>query len=222
MSEILASAGAALALIASGVGVLLAIDQLTLRARLRKTVETASTLAAPETGEREVILRSIHDVAVARLTAGWLVPGWRFGHTIGWLLAAPLAVGFAARVEGFTWEILAFTTLVFVALTITNRQGLGLMLERQRIGREYLAGLKVEPPRTGTAYFQAGGGTFEEYLFAALGSLGPVLLALGAGGQAHDPQTSWRSLLLVFFGFFAASLALDFVRSRAIRPAVDP
>jgi type II secretory pathway component PulJ len=75
VQSLLTTIGAVVALVAASVGVMAAIEQLTLRARLRRTAELAQALSAQENdSERQTVLRSIHDVAVARLVSGWLLP----------------------------------------------------------------------------------------------------------------------------------------------------
>jgi signal transduction histidine kinase len=53
---------ALVALVATSVGVIAAVEQLTLRARLRRTAELAQALVASEDDPaRQTVLRSIHD-----------------------------------------------------------------------------------------------------------------------------------------------------------------
>jgi hypothetical protein len=91
--------GAVIALVATSVGVIAAIEQLTLRARLRRTADLAQVLSGHENDpERQTALRSIHDVAVARLVSGWLLPWWRFSEFA--FLAGPVLVGSIIAASG--------------------------------------------------------------------------------------------------------------------------
>ncbi|MFC4783288.1 hypothetical protein ACT8ZV_02360 [Nocardioides sp. MAHUQ-72] len=220
MTSILTTAGTALAVTASAVGVIVGVEQLTLRARLRKTIESAKTLAEPEEGERAVVLKSIHDVAVARLIAGWLVPGWRFAEAIVWLIGAPIALGVTVWHDGLKKDTLLFAGVVLVSLALSNRRGLRLLFERQRIAHEYLGSRKVGPPRIELMH-QLEGGTRKEFLFGAMGSLGATLLALGAGALAHDPEHGWPVVLLIL-GVFSLGGPWESLRAGAVRPIEDP
>ncbi len=187
-----------------------------LRTRLRKTAEMAKVLAEHEEGERAAALHAVREVAVARLLSGWLIPSWRLAEFAIWLLGAPIALGLLVWQDGFTKEAWVFSGFVFVAVGLTNRRGLRLILERQRIARQYVDSEKVMAPRVGIMH-QMEGGTRREFLFGALGSSGAALLAMGVGGLAHDPETGWPVALLVS-GMGILSLPYEFVRSGAVRP----
>ncbi len=217
MTGILTTLGAVLAVAVSGVGLVVTIEQVTLRARLRKTIETSKALAEHEEGERKAILTSIHDVAVARLTAGWLIPGWRFAEAGFWLLGAPLALGITTYREGLTSQTWTFAFAALVMLGLSNRRALRLVLERQRITRQYLRGERVGPPRVGLIH-QMEGGTWREFGFGAIGSLGALMIALGFGDLAHDPTTPWP-IGLVLGGLVVTSVTFDFIKTGAARPA---
>lgn len=61
MQSLLTIIGAVVALVAASVGVIAAIEQLTLRARLRRTAELAQVLSAQENdSERQTVLRSLY------------------------------------------------------------------------------------------------------------------------------------------------------------------
>jgi hypothetical protein len=220
VNSTLTTAGAAIAVIASALGVLITLEQLTLRARLRKSAETAKTFAEAASGEREVVLASIHDVAVARLVAGWLVPGWRFAEAVVWLVGVPIGLGAAVADEGLSKDTWAFVLVGFVSLTLSNRRGARLLLERQRIAREYMATQKVEPPRIALIH-QMEGGTRREFLWGAVVSLGAVLGSVGAGLLFHDPESTWPLTLLIV-GIALLTAPADFLRAGAVRPAEQP
>ncbi len=219
MTSLLTTAGAALAVVASAVGLVVTIEQLTLRARLRKTVETTKALKEFEGGNRAVVLTSIHDVAVARLIAGWLVPGWRFAEAVVWLLGAPIALGFMVWQQGLSRESWTFGFFAIVAVGLSNRRALRLVLERQRVARQYLLEQTIGPARIGLMH-QMEGGTRKEFLYGFLGSVGAVLIALGSGALAHDPETGWPLALLIS-GFVVLSLPWTFIEAGAVHPAED-
>lgn len=103
MQPVLTIIGAVVALVATSVGVIAAIEQLTLRARLRRTAELAQVLSGHENDpERQTVLHSIHDVAVARLVSGWLLPWRRFSEVAVQFLAGPVLVAWIIAANGWS------------------------------------------------------------------------------------------------------------------------
>ena len=217
MQPALTIIGALVALVATSVGVIAAIEQLTLPARLRRTAELAQALAEHEEDEqRQTVLRSIHDVAVARLVAGWLLPWRRFSEFAVTFLGMPFVVGGTVAGTGWNGFSLMLTLLCFVVVTATTSRGVGLYLVRQRIAGEYLTGSKITPPSPGLLR-QMEGGLRAEFIVGALGSAGITLAAAGVGTLLHAPDTSW-AIVVIVFGLIIAWLPVNWLRARAVRP----
>jgi hypothetical protein len=173
VQSVLTIIGAVVALAATSVGVIAAIEQLTVRARLRRTAELAQALSGHENDpERQTVLRSVHDVAVARLVSGWLLPWWRFSEFMIALVVLPVVVGGTMAVNGWIGPSWIVVATCFVFLTIATRRGIRLYLERQRVASEYLSGAKITPPRIGVWIMVGGGRIGAEYFAAASVSAG--------------------------------------------------
>jgi len=207
------------AVMASSVGVIVAVDQLTLRARLRRTAEVAHELTKHEENqERLVVLRSVHDVAVARLAAGWVVPWWRFGETAYWLAGVTFGIGTVVAIEGWTTNAAIIVSLLFVMSTTGVRRGVRTYLERQRITQEYLSGVKVAPPRLSIVDLMKGGARIE-WIVALAVSLGLAVAAVGIGLLIRNPSEGVFALLLLWgAGVLIASFPARWLWSRAVRP----
>lgn len=208
---------ALVAVIASSVGVIVAVDQLTLRSRLRRTAEATEELAKHEdNANRLAALRSIHDVAIARLVAGWAVPWWRFAEFAVWFVLGPVTLALTAARQGWTGTVQTILVTNIVIVSLVARRGIRIYLERQRIAREYLTGADVAPPRLGMLQ-QMEGGTLSEFVMGAVISAGASLAALGVGLLVHDINTPWGFLCLLP-GIVLAWSPTETLRARAVRP----
>jgi hypothetical protein len=216
--QLLTIIGAMVALVATSVGVIAAIEQLTLRARLRRTAELAHILAEQEDNQRRrTVLRSVHDVAVARLASGWLVPWWRFTQFALLFVLGPLAVGWLAAQGGWIGSLAWLILTNFLLVGIMARRGVRLYLERQRVARDYIAGAEVAPPRLGMLELMEGGAVGKEYVVAALISAGTTLVGVSVGLLIHDPNAGW-TILLIVVGLAISWFPADWLRARAVRP----
>lgn len=178
MDPLLTIVTAVVAVVASSVGVIVAVDQLTLRARLRRTAEATLELTKQEENEnRKAVLHSIHDVAVARLAAGWTVAWWHFAEFAVWFAIGPVALGFSAARFGWTGPVQVTLASTFPIIAIAARRSIRIYSERQRIARQYLAGVHVAPPRLGMLQ-QMEGGVRAEFLRARLSAVVRISLAL--------------------------------------------
>lgn len=222
MESALTIIGTVIAVVASGVGVIAAVGQLTLRARLRRTVDLTTALIEQETDlERKTVLRSIRDVAVARLAAGWLLPWWRFTEATAWLVGGPTSLGWTITTQGWGGTSATGVFFNFVAVGMACRRGVRLYLERQRVARDYLIGAKMTPARVGLLE-QMEGGVRAEFVVAALISAGTTLVAVGVGLFLHDRTFGW-SVGLAVLGVAVAWSPSEWLRLRSVRPLqVEP
>lgn len=205
------------AVVASGVGVAVTVDQLTLRSRLRRTAELADALGKLEDNDnRKTVLRSVHNVAVARLTAGWLVPWWRFAEFVGWFTIGPVALSLSAA--RFGWTDIVQTTAISVTVlgTIMFRRGIRIFSERQRIACEYLSGAVVAPPCVGMLQ-QMEGGVRAEFVMGALVSVGVNLTGLGVGLLVFD-SNGLVGFICLLLGLFTAVAPMERLGRHAVRP----
>jgi hypothetical protein len=218
VQSVLTTIGAVVALVTASVGVIAAIQQLTLRARLRRTAELAQALSGHEDDpERQTVLRSIQDVAIARLVSGWLLPWWRFSEFTVSLVTGPVLVVWTMAVTGWNEVSLSLALAAFALLTITTRRAVRLYLERQRVAREYLSGAKMTPPRIGFSQM-AEGRIGAEYAVGASFSAGVILTAAGIGTLVYGgPHAGW-GLLFLAIGPQIGGVSSSWLRVRTVRP----
>lgn len=223
MQNLLSVLGPALAAMASVLGIVLAVEQLTVASRLRRTARLARELAEPESDEeRRKVLQSVHEVAVARLVAGWLVPGWQFIPALVFALSGPAVVGIGVAVDTLNLDISGFSvaTAGFVLCAFGARTCIGLIVVRQRAAREYLSGSTSTLTRS--VLIEPRGGTKLDLLGACIG-LGGVVLATGIGGLLHDPENVklWH-VVAIGLGPGLAAPAIAILHSWAPRPLETP
>jgi hypothetical protein len=222
MQSLLTVVGAVVAVVAGLVGVIATIEQLTLRARLRRTAELAKTLSSSENHpERKAVLTSIHDVAVARLVSGWLLPWWWFAEFAVWIVIGPGAT--ATSVGRFGWGAGSAASIVacIVVTAIAGRRFVRLYLERQRVARESLGRQKVAPPRTELVH-QMEDGTRTEFVMGLLISAGLTLTGTGVGILAHEKSFApWWAGVLVLAGVLLAAVPVPWLRTRTVRPLIS-
>lgn len=208
--------GAVIAVIASGVGVIAAVEQLTLRARLRRTTELTTKLVEQEKDpHRAAVLRSVHDLAAARLVTGWLLPWWQFIAIAVWFLGAPISLGGSIATQGLDAQQWVMSLFNFMVGSLVGRRGVRLYLERQRIVRDYLAGVRMEPPRVGILD-QMEGGVRAEFLVGAAISAGTTLVAVGVGLLIHGPAI-WN-IPVAIMGAIGIWVSSDWIGARTVRP----
>jgi hypothetical protein len=210
--------GAVVALVAASVGVIAAIEQLTLRARLRRTAELAQALSGHEDDpERRTVLRSIHDVAVARLVSGWLLPSWQFSEFAVWVVIGPVALAWSLARFGLTSTTATSAIICFVIIAIPARRFVRLFLERQRVAREYLAGQTVTPPQSDMLH-QMEGGTLAEFGVGLVIATSLSVTATGVGTLLHLGVSAPGWALLVICGLLVGVWPVTWLRARAVRP----
>ncbi|MFD1249595.1 hypothetical protein ACFQ3F_17480 [Nocardioides ginsengisoli] len=225
MEDLLKVVGATVAAVASLAAVALAVDQFTLRARLRKTEEWAvKALAAEIDGNRVPVLTDIRHDSTARIVAGLLVPVWFFAEGVVWAVAAPSAVAVTVQASGTsTGTAAAITWVAFFALAFTFRPTVRHFLERCRVASEYRRGLPVAEPKRGLLAAMEGGYRVE-FVFAAGFSAGACALGLGVGLAVSGHDVDGWPLALMLLGGFSAYGVLDLLRvyARSRHPMRDP
>lgn len=200
------------AVVASLVGVAVALDQLTQRSRMRRIATWSSELAEAEHNEnRLAALNSIRRWAAAWAVATVLVPARYYAEVTVWSMAVPVMLAWRVDSVGIGYLVLIGCGVLWPTL----RRGIRVHLERYRVAAEYAAGVPVEPPSLAILY-QMEGGTRREFLWAGLLAVGITLGSLSTGQLARDPSNGWWALGVVG-GVGLAAIGLSFVR-RATPP----
>jgi hypothetical protein len=179
MENLLNTLGAVLAILVSLVGIVVALDQLTARARLRRTAEWSSELIKDEENSHRVeLLRHIHTRAVAGLVANTLVPARYFLEGMVWILLAPSIVISTVRSEAPDMGIIFVCFIAATSIYLPLRRGIRCYAERIRIQQTYYSGkTPLLSPRL-DMLGQMEGGTRREFSLAVLLSLGLILVSL--------------------------------------------
>lgn len=214
----LTAIGTVVGLIAASVGALVAVEQLTLPARLRRLEAWARAAAEGEENDaRKAVLGRIRSNATARLVSGHHVP------------AAYLIEGVVWTVMGFTFIYQAMTVRgapsvwvaaisVWIPLSIGARRSLRAYLERQRIAREFAAGVdKIDPPGLDILSLMEGG-TRREFVAALAYGFFVCALAVSLGLAQEPDRADIATIgiitsLLGLFGFALWLRSLGLARS---------
>jgi hypothetical protein len=205
---------ALVAVVASVVGVLVAIDQLTQRARMRRITEWSKELAEEEKNpDRSEVLLRVKTWATGYVLATVLVPARLFLEAAIYCLVVPAMVIWTAS----NWTSLSLS-VVFAGLAtlwVALRRAIRSYLERYRIAAEYFRDGKVVAPRL-TILYQMEGGTRPEFLWSALLAGGIVVAGVGTGLLLGDDPNQTGALL------FVIGLGLGSIGVALIRRATPP
>lgn len=192
-------------LIGASVAALVAVEQLTLPARLRRLEAWARTAAESEDDDaRKAVLVRIRSNATARLVAGHHVPAAYLVEGVFWTALGLLILQQSIREpeHASPWILVPF---VFVSVATAVRRSIRVYRERQRIAREFAAGMdEIKPPALDMLN-QMEGGTRVEFV-AALGyALAVCILGTSFGVLQHDNGQGWgvAGLMLGCGGLFA-------------------
>lgn len=169
MDVTIATVGAAIAVVATSVGTVVAVDQLTLPSRLRRLEGWArESLKHDSQGPRAEILKHIRARTTARLVGGIYAPGHHFIEAAVWSVLGPSLVVISITRDETWHERAVLVVVAFTSVLLSARRAIRVYLERQRIIKEYLAGAEpIEPPRL-SLVAQMEGGTRTEFGLAAL------------------------------------------------------
>ena len=215
METTLQLAAAIIAVVASGVGVVVAVDQLTLRTRLRRTEAWARESAAAEAdGHRTSALEAIRLRSVASLVGGHAVPLRYLATTLVTpAMSVGLLVSVLRRDEPTFPDLAALLLLSFVTCGVEFRRAVHFYLERRQVVNAYLAGGRDVPgPRIDMSNTMEGR-VQTEFAAALALSVGLNGALVGAGMLYLDEQVA-LGLPLILAGAGAAWLSLWWVRAR--------
>jgi hypothetical protein len=208
-------AGALVAVVASGIGVIVALDQLTLRARLRRTETWARESAAVEADtHRKVALEALRLRSVAGVVGSHAVPLRFFATTaVTPAVAVALLVGAFRRGEDVFPDLAALLFVSLVGCGIEFRRAVRFYLERRQVVNAYVAGGREVPGPRLDLMNTIEGGTRGEFL-AALGlSAGLNGALVGAGLLYRNGQATFGPVA-VLAGGGLAWVAFSWVRAR--------
>lgn len=198
---------AVVAVVASVVGVLVAVDQLTQRARMRRIAEWSKELAEEEQNpDRSEVLLRVKTWATGYVLATVMVPARLFLEAAAWCFAVPALVIWTSS----NWTSISVPLLLagFATLLLNLRRAMRSYFERYRIAAEYFRDGKVVAPRL-TILFQMEGGTRGEFLWSALLAGGIVAASVGTGLLVgDDPHQAGALLFVVGLGVGSMGVAL--------------
>ena len=203
--QLLTVLGAVIASTASAIGAVVALDQLTVGARLRRFDEfLRASLSVDSTRRQTEVLRSLHQETVARLVATSAVPGWRLApEAITWIGALFLALLFGvAGIPGSEprWGPIGLAVALGMLGTLSARRAVGLLHERRRIADDFIDGGRapLQPAVEGTV--MRSGHFWKQLGCAAALSLGSSLIAVGVGGLIVAPIAAVDPVWFVILG----------------------
>lgn len=215
VNNVLQLVGAIVAVAASGIGIIIAVDQLTLRSRLRKTESWAKESALTESNEhRKAALELLRLQSVAGVVGSHAVPLRYFALALVFpSMAIALLIAAYRRGEP-TWPDLMVLVLTSVATGgIEGRRGIRLYLERRTVTNAYVdGGRTVSTPRLDWPH-TVEGGRWTEWVAGFGFSLGVNAVFVGAGMLYKDGQATFGPALL-FVGPVIALRALWWARAR--------
>jgi len=206
VSEFVATLAPVVAVIASVIGVVGALDQLTLRARVRRIADWSGSLAADETNSaRRAALCRTRTWASGQLVASVMVPARYYLEGLCWAVVAPTMTALTRYDDSG----LAVPIFALVATALSLRRTIRVHCERHRIVREYFNGWEIGAPRPFSMLFLMEGGKRIEHLWAWLGASGLVCVGYSAR-QGLAGQSNWAMLLIA--GLFVSGVAYSGVR----------
>jgi hypothetical protein len=224
VDDFLKVVGAAVAVLASLAAVALAIDQFTLRSRLRKTEEwAAKALDAEVHDNRRQVLAGIREEATARIVAGLLVPVWYFVEPVGMSVLGPFVVATVFRLDDPTAEAVAIAFVGFAGSSVAGRRLVHVHAERRRVASRFRRGLEVVSPRASGRDWMVGEHYSAELLLGSALALCTCILGAGVGFALSAHQFGGWPLVLVVAGLVGAPAVWSLVDARADRkhPARD-
>jgi hypothetical protein len=220
VEDLLKAVGALVAVVASLAAVALAVDQFTVRSRLRKSEEWAAEALVREVhGNRAPVLANIRLDATAGIVASLLVPAGAF---VPYAAAAAVSVSVVALALAEPGNVSTAAPLLVVLVLSTTVLSVvawwrlvRLYFERRRVASEFRRGLVVERP-------QRVGLTIREVRTAAFGlgvaiGLSTCVAAAGVGLAFTSRSAGGWPLLVMFFGALVAAHFVDGVGRRARR-----
>lgn len=207
-----------LAALAALLGALLALNQLTRSAILRRREEwLRSTLSAEGNPNRQRLLRELLEKTTAHLMAGMLFPRRYYFIAIAWLAAAPAQAVIWARDDREGWPLLWSALLAILCISMPIRQVIRVLSERERFLHDYLqAAGEIKKPRTDILAAMEGG-TRKEFSLAYLTGISVTVAAVGISLFLSGSPSLGFWICVVGIGGAAALVAMirGYVQSRA-------
>ncbi len=213
-------------LVASAVGVVVALDQLIQRSRMRRVAQWTKELAEVEhDSERARVLHQIQAWAAAHLTASVLVPARYFADALVTLAGVPLAI-FAVFAVGHRVgrppdapTIIAVLVLGFVALWLSLGFGVRAYWERSRVASEYLNRVHVRSPDLRSYLHLRTELTWRDRGWAAVVAAGACAFSAAVADLVFFRPSDW-ALPVIVLGFGAIAQGADTIRRKAARVVV--
>lgn len=166
----------ALAAGGSTAGALVALDQLTLRNRMRRVMEWSSTLLEREESEnRRKPLNLIYSWAAGRLVAHTLVPIRHYFEAIFWTV---LVVFTTLRIDSEGSDLVFYGVAISTLLFLTYRRAIRVYREQYRLAVLYMRGKLHNPPAL-RLMDKMEGGDRNEFVWSCFGATGITLLLIG-------------------------------------------
>lgn len=201
---------AALAALASLVGIVVAIDQLTLRSRMRRIVTwTTDLLSIEENDNRKEVLVAIRAHAAGTMVASTLVPIRHIAEGLVWLAASAFLVVQAAASDNGIAVVVGMAAVGFGSALQGAFRAVRMYIERERVRAEYVDEVRVVPPRT-DVLAKMEGGTRAEKGWAAMLLAGWLTIVVGAALLFVDHR--WGGAMTAVVGFALMNFAIFRVR----------
>lgn len=198
MNDLLKLAGPIIGVIAAGIGLVVTVDQLTARTRLRKTETWArEALVGENNDHRKAYLTDLHLKSVAGVVGTIEVPVRYYFDALltpaatGWVVISTLGVGARPSAQ-------SIITMVLFSLVLTLagfRRCVRLYLERRRVVNDYVAAdHAMQGPKRDLLELMEGG-TRREFV-AAFGYSAAVTFAFCGASAYVQGGDDWGFLLL--------------------------
>jgi len=223
MSAVLEVLGPLIGVVASAVGVVVAVEQLTERSRVRRTAQWTKDLGASENDpERVRVLQRLQAWATAQLAAAVLVPARYFSDAVALLVAVPAAIFGAFLIADETGERPDTVTIAvvlgtgFLALWIALGNGVRAHRERRRIALEYLNSQHVQAPDLSRYLHLRTALSPSDRLWTGMVAAGSCGLSAGVSDLIFFRPSDWASPVLIL-SFGAVAQGVDTLRRRSKR-----
>lgn len=220
-AQLLNALATIVAVMASVVGIVGAIDQLTAGSRHRRFSQflQASIQGGDVSPAQRDVLVSLHQETVAKLVARSAVPGWRLApELLTWFGSLLVAMVFGQAwflPPSGQWVVPVVALGAGGFATPSLRRVIRLMHERRRVADDFVAGtVPIRPRIEGNELSE--GRRFLEYVLAGLLGLGSVLGAAAFSAMTVDPAATGPTWYLMA-GAGSCLIASTFAR-RYLRP----
>lgn len=209
--DLASTAGASAAAVGSVIAAFVAINQFTLRSRMRRIVAwTGELLKVEEDDNRKTALFSIRDRAAASMVASALVPVRHVAEGALWLAFSAFLVVQLIMQDTSMWNAISVGLGMFGASLQGVRRAVRMYIDRERVKAEYIDRVQVVQPRT-DILAKMEGGVRSEFGWAALLVAGFITATFGVAWFISGGWALWL-LLVLMCGLGAMSIAVAGVR----------